>query len=205
VSGLELRGVGVAPVLAGVDLTVADGEVLVLVGPSGAGKTTLLRAVAGLVPVMAGSIRIGSRDVTSEPPERRRVGLVFQDHALFPHLDVAGNVGFGVARRVRAARVAELLSLVRLDGFGDRRPHELSGGESQRVALARALAPRPDVLLLDEPFASLDPELRDAVRREVHSILRASGTTAVVVTHDVADAEAVGDRVVTMRGGRLVG
>jgi iron(III) transport system ATP-binding protein len=135
---------------------------------------------------------------------RRRVGLEFQDHALFPHLDVAGNVGFGVARRERAARVAELLSLVRLDGFARRRPHELSGGESQRVALARALAPRPEVLLLDEPFASLDPELREALRREVRSILRASGTTAVVVTHDVADAEAVGDRVVTLRAGRLV-
>jgi iron(III) transport system ATP-binding protein len=204
VSGLELRGVGVAPLLTGVDLTVADSEVLVLVGPSGAGKTTLLRAVAGRVPVSAGSIRIGTRDVTTEPPERRRVGLVFQDHALFPHLDVAGNVGFGVARRERAARVAELLSLVRLDGFARRRPHELSGGESQRVALARALAPRPEVLLLDEPFASLDPELREALRREVRSILRASGTTAVVVTHDVADAEAVGDRVVTLRAGRLV-
>ncbi len=203
-SGLELRGVCVAPVLTGVDLTVADGEVLVLVGPSGAGKTTLLRAVAGLVPVSAGSIRIGTRDVTTEPPERRRVGLVFQDHALFPHLDVAGNVGFGVARRDRPARVAELLSLVRLDGFARRRPHELSGGESQRVALARALAPRPEVLLLDEPFASLDPELRDALRREVRSILRAAGTTAVVVTHDVADAEAIGDRVVALRAGRLV-
>jgi iron(III) transport system ATP-binding protein len=183
-------------------------ELLALVGPSGCGKSTLLRMLAGLHTTESGSITLGGVVVddgrTALPPERRRVGLVFQEHALFPHLSVADNVAFGVRDGNAGARVAEMLAVVGLAEYGRRFPHELSGGERQRVALARALAPGPALMLLDEPFASLDPNLRARIRDDVVAILRATGTPAVFVTHDQGEALAVGDRVAVMRAGRIV-
>jgi iron(III) transport system ATP-binding protein len=183
-------------------------ELLALVGPSGCGKSTLLRMLAGLHSTESGSITLGGTVVDdgrhAVPPERRRVGLVFQEHALFPHLSVADNVGFGVRDGTARERAAEMLGMVGLARYGERYPHELSGGERQRVALARALAPRPALMLLDEPFASLDPNLRARVRDDVVRILRESATPAVFVTHDQGEALAVGDRIAVMRGGRIV-
>ncbi len=191
-----------------VSFELDDRELLALVGPSGCGKSTLLRILAGLHPTESGTVELGGRVVDdgrrAVPPEGRRVGLVFQEHALFPHLTVAGNISFGVRDGGRAARVAEMLDLVGLAGYDDRYPHELSGGERQRVALARALAPRPALMLLDEPFASLDPNLRSRVRDDVVSILRTTRTPAIMVTHDQSEALAVGDRVAVMRAGRIV-
>jgi iron(III) transport system ATP-binding protein len=191
-------------------LTVEPGELVTLIGPSGCGKSTLLRLVAGLERPSSGRVQIDGVTVAGPrswvPPERRRVGLVFQDHALFPHLDVARNVAFGLdrmSRRDRSARVEEVLGLVRLGHLATRYPHELSGGEQQRVALARALAPRPAVVLLDEPFSSLDETLRAQVRADTVAVLRATGSTALLVTHDQTEALSVGDRVVVMRGGRI--
>ena len=197
-----------------IDLAVQPGEIVTVIGPSGCGKSTALRLIAGLERPDAGRILIAGEPVAGKgagrgsfvPPERRRVGLVFQDHALFPHLSVAANVAFGLHRAPRAerdARVAAVLALVRLGHLAQRYPHELSGGEQQRVALARALAPRPAVVLLDEPFSSLDENLRAQVRTELVGILRATGTTAVLVTHDQTEALAVGDRVVVMRAGAI--
>ena len=189
-------------------LTAAPGELLTLIGPSGCGKSTTLRLVAGLDRPDAGTIRIDGDVVadrrTWRPPERRRVGLVFQDHALFPHLTVARNVAFGIARMPRVEqrhRVGEMLELVRLGHLTGRYPHELSGGEQQRVALARALAPRPAVVLLDEPFSSLDETLRAQVRTDTVTALRETKTTAMLVTHDQTEALSTGDRVVVMRDG----
>jgi iron(III) transport system ATP-binding protein len=191
-----------------VSLELGPHELVVLVGPSGCGKSTLLRSIAGLQPIDAGTIRLGDRVVDDGrhpvPIERRRVGLVFQEHALFPHLSVADNVAFGVRDRDPARRVGEMLLTVGLERHADRFPHELSGGERQRVALARALAPAPSLMLLDEPFASLDTNLRARVRDDVVEILRRTSTPAVFVTHDQHDALAVGDRVAVMRAGRLV-
>jgi len=190
------------------DLVVEDGTIVSLLGPSGCGKTTALRAIAGFEPPDAGTVAIGGRTVFSEgvdvPPEKRRVGMVFQDYALFPHMTVADNVGYGVTEEDKAARVAEVLDLVGLTGMDERLPSELSGGEQQRVALARALAPRPDVVLLDEPFSNLDAPQRDRMRREVRRILREAGATAVFVTHDQAEALAIADRVAVMRDGHVV-
>ncbi|CAN5822789.1 ABC transporter ATP-binding protein [soil metagenome] len=211
---LALRDVsksfGSVAAVSAVSLDVADDEILALVGPSGCGKSTLLRLVAGLYGIDAGSVRIadvvvddGGRRID---PEDRHVGLVFQEHALFPHLTVAANVTFGmrsVPRSARSARMEEWLQMVGLGGFAERYPHELSGFERQRVALARALAPEPRLMLLDEPFASLDPSLRAQVRHDVVEILRATGTPTVFVTHDQAEALAIGDRVAVMRAGRL--
>jgi iron(III) transport system ATP-binding protein len=189
-------------------LEAAPGELLTLIGPSGCGKSTTLRLVAGLERPDGGCIRIAGDTVAQgrsfTPPERRRVGLVFQDHALFPHLTVERNVAFGIDRLSRAeqrTRVAEVLELVRLGNLAKRYPHELSGGEQQRVALARALAPRPAVVLLDEPFSSLDETLRAQVRAETVQALRETGTTALLVTHDQTEALSTGDRVVVMRRG----
>ncbi len=190
------------------DLTVSPGELITIIGPSGCGKSTALRLVAGLERPDTGRILIAG-DVVADsgkfrPPEKRRVGLVFQDHALFPHLTVGANVAFGLhdlPRASRSERVREVLELVRLGHLAERYPHELSGGEQQRVALARALAPKPAVVLLDEPFSSLDENLRAQVRAEVVGVLRETGTTAVLVTHDQTEALAVGDRVVVMREG----
>jgi iron(III) transport system ATP-binding protein len=200
------REIAGRPVVDGVDLRLDEGELLALVGPSGCGKSTLLRAIAGLEPA-GGTVRLRGADVTALPAEKRRIGLVFQDHALFPHLRVGQNLLFGVRdlpRRERDRLVDELLDLVRLPGIARRYPHELSGGEQQRVALARALAPAPSVVLLDEPFASLDASLRDELRTDVVAALRARATSAVLVTHDRDEALLLGDRVAVMRDGRVL-
>ncbi len=185
-------------------VTVAPGELVALLGPSGSGKTTLLRVIAGLEVPDAGTVAIDGRPVAGPQvwvePERRRVGMVFQDGALFPHLTVAANVGFG---EPAAGRVEECLRLVGLHDRARSYPHELSGGERQRVALARALAPEPDVILLDEPFASLDATLRVALREEVAAILRSAGASALLVTHDQQEALSLADEVVVMRHGRI--
>lgn len=190
-------------VLDGVSLSVAAGEVVAVFGPSGSGKSTLLRAVAGLVDVESGRVMVDGVDVTAVPTHRRSVGMVFQDEQLFPHRDVAGNVSFGlemagVERGERDSRVAEVLTAVGLDGFGGRDVSTLSGGEAKRVAVARSLAPRPTVLLADEPLTGLDADLHDRLAIEVRSVLRASGTTTLWVTHDRAEAELVADRSVSL-------
>jgi iron(III) transport system ATP-binding protein len=194
----------------GVDLDVPRGRVLALLGPSGCGKTTMLRLIAGFERPDRGSIEIDGRVVAGDrrlvPAEKRRVGMVFQDYALFPHLTVSRNVGFGLTRgrgQAHARRVAEVLDLVGLGGHGDRHPHELSGGQQQRVALARALAPEPSVVLLDEPFSNLDAALRAQVRADVHRILVEAGTTAVFVTHDQEEALSMADAVAVMQDGRI--
>jgi iron(III) transport system ATP-binding protein len=191
----------------GVDLEVPQGAICSLLGPSGCGKTTVLRLIAGLEAADAGSIAVGERTLTGNgafvAPERRRIGMVFQDYALFPHLDVAGNVAYGLGRRPDHARVSEVLELVGLEREGDRPVHELSGGQQQRVALARALAPRPELVLLDEPFSNLDAALRERLRDEVGRILRDAGVTALFVTHDQAEALSVAETVAVMRDGRI--
>ena len=189
------------------DLTVLSGEFVALLGPSGCGKSTLLRLIAGFEAPDAGQVRIGGHPVAGDrwvAPERRSVGMVFQDYALFPHLTVSDNVGFGLGARGRAGRVAEVLDLVGLDGLGGRYPHELSGGQQQRVALGRALAPEPGIVLLDEPWSAIDPMRRGAMRDELAAILRASETTVLLVTHDQEEALALADRVALMREGRIV-
>jgi iron(III) transport system ATP-binding protein len=199
------------PAVDGASLGLRAGEIGVLIGPSGCGKTTLLRAVAGLEPASGGQILISGQPVAAAgvnvPPERRQVGMVFQDYALFPHLDVQRNIAFGLDRRMgraeRKARVAEVLGLVGLEGTEARMPHELSGGQQQRVALARALAPRPQLLLLDEPFSNLDVDLRERLAHEVRGILKAAGATALFVTHDQLEAFAIGDVIGVMHEGRL--
>ncbi|GAB5078445.1 ABC transporter ATP-binding protein [Arthrobacter sp. AD-310] len=190
------------------DFSIPAGELVTVIGPSGCGKSTTLRLAAGLERPDRGTIRVAGEVVADKrrfvEPERRRVGLVFQDYALFPHMTVAQNVEFGLDRLSRAerrARTGEVLDLVRLGHLAARFPHELSGGEQQRVALARALAPRPAVVLLDEPFSSLDESLRAQVRRDTVATLKEAGTTGVLVTHDQTEALSVGTRVVVMRGG----
>ncbi len=212
---LDINAVSVAygslTVVHDVSLRVDAGEIASLLGPSGCGKTTLLRAIAGFEPVASGQIALGGRTI-SEPertvvPERRRVGMVFQDFALFPHLDVQHNVAFGLhgtGRQETRDRVQALLDMVGLASAGRAMPHELSGGQQQRIALARALAPRPDILLLDEPFSSLDSELREELAAEVRGLLQRHGTTAVLVTHDQQEAFAMADRVSLMHHGRIV-
>jgi iron(III) transport system ATP-binding protein len=189
-------------------LCVERGEIVALLGPSGCGKTTLLRLVAGFEQPDSGTVSVGGRLVaggsTWIPPEGRRVGMVFQDYALFPHLTVAANVGFGLPRRDRATRVPELLEIVGLDGLEARFPHELSGGQQQRVALARALAPAPELVLLDEPWSNVDPSLRETLRSEVAEIIRPLGVTAVLVTHDREEAFSFADRIALMRHGSVV-
>lgn len=194
------------PAVRRINLAVQTGEILALLGPSGCGKTTTMRLIAGLERPDAGCITIGDRLVVGPgifvPPEQRQVGMVFQNYALFPHLSVGENVAYGLKRgQDRAARVHEVLSLVDLQGMERRMPHELSGGQQQRVALARALAPRPQVLLLDEPFSGLDAGLRDQVRGDVARILRESGATVVFVTHNQDEALFLGDRVAVMNEG----
>ena len=212
VTGLD-KAFGAQPVLAGLDLEVPAGSLTAILGPSGSGKTTLLRLLAGFERADAGTIGIGGVLVDGPgvhlPPERRRIGYVPQEGSLFPHLTVAGNVGFGLparqhgARRRRGGKVEALLETVGLAGFGRRYPHQLSGGQQQRVALARALAIEPAVVLLDEPFASLDAHLRASVRADVQEIFRRAGTTAVLVTHDQDEALSVADRVAALRDGRI--
>lgn len=203
-----------APVSAvqDVSLGLRQGEIGVLIGPSGCGKSSLLRAIAGLERPQAGRIRLGSERLVDSAaglhlaPEARRVGLVFQDFALFPHLNVQANIGFGLrhlGKAERAARIEQMLQLVGLTHASRRMPHQLSGGQQQRVALARALAPAPLLLLLDEPFSSLDVDLREELSQELRAILKAQGSTALFVTHDQAEAFAIGDRVGVMNQGRL--
>ncbi len=195
----------------GLSLRVPRGSIVGLLGPSGCGKTTVLRAIAGFHPLEGGEIHIGDRLVSAVgftlPPEKRRLGVVFQDYALFPHLTVAGNVGFGLRQLSRAERrrvETEMLALVGLPEMAERYPHELSGGQQQRVALARALAAKPDLVLFDEPFSSLDVELRERLSAELREILKRQGTSAVLVTHDQHEAFAMGDQVGIMHDGRLV-
>ncbi|MBD52103.1 MAG: ABC transporter [Acidimicrobiaceae bacterium] len=199
---------GDEPVLHGVSLDVSPGESIALLGPSGCGKTTLLRLIAGLERPSSGSISIGNDFVAGEtwvPPDRRKVGMVFQDWALFPHLSVAKNVAYGIAKSTsKDAEVSSALEMMDLSGLEDRMPATLSGGQQQRVALARALAPRPGVLLLDEPFSNLDTSLRTEVRTEVRELLAELGITSIFVTHDQDEAFIVGDRVAVMREGKIV-
>ncbi|MEV5974394.1 ABC transporter ATP-binding protein [Streptomyces sp. NPDC051921] len=195
-------------VLDGVHLDVADHEIVCVLGPSGSGKSTLLRVVAGLQPLSAGRVLLGGADQAGVPVHRRGVGLMFQDHQLFPQRDVAGNVAFGlrvrgVARAEQAARVEELLDLVGLPGAGRRAVSALSGGEQQRVALARALAPRPRLLMLDEPLGQLDRGLRERLVVELRRLFGQLGTTVLAVTHDQGEAFALADRVVVMNDGRI--
>jgi thiamine transport system ATP-binding protein len=206
VHGLTVRYGSLAAV-SDVDLSVPDGSVLALLGPSGCGKSTLLRAVAGLEQPAAGRVCWDGTDLAGVPVHRREFGLVFQDGQLFPHRDVAGNVAFGLRMRrvpgaARRSRVAELLDLVGLSGYESRRSTELSGGEQQRVALARALAPRPRLLLLDEPLSALDRALREQLAVDLARVL--AGTTALVVTHDHDEAFTLADHVAVMRAGRIV-
>jgi iron(III) transport system ATP-binding protein len=188
-------------------LTVEPGTLAALVGPSGCGKTSLLRAIAGFEAPSAGTISIGADTLvgphTFVPPQKRRIGMVFQEGALFPHLDVLENVAFGLPRD-QIARADEALRLVGLEELSRRRPHQLSGGQQQRVALARALAPRPRLVLLDEPFGGLDAALRSRLREEVRDILRAASTTAILVTHDQEEALSIADQVSVMRNGRIL-
>jgi iron(III) transport system ATP-binding protein len=200
---------GEIEVVRDLSLSVSEGEILALLGSSGCGKTTTLRLIAGLERVDGGCIEIDGELVAGAglhtAPERRRIGMVFQDYALFPHLSVGRNVGFGLGRGTDSQRrVDEALDLVGLAGFGDRMPQELSGGQQQRVALARALAPKPRVLLMDEPFSNLDPDLRANVRSEVRDILREAGATAVLVTHDQEEALSMADQVALMMHGAIV-
>lgn len=193
----------------GATLTLASGQFLALLGPSGCGKTTFLRLIAGFEEPDAGTLTIGQREVAgplgSVPPEQRQVGMVFQDYALFPHMNVAQNIAYGLPRGAqRAPRVEELLAIVGLEGLATRMPHELSGGQQQRVALARALAPHPQVLLLDEPFSNLDAGLRLSVRTEVRQILRNAGVTVLFVTHDQEEALSLADQVAVMLRGKVV-
>ena len=191
----------------GADLCVERGEFVALLGPSGCGKTTLLRLIAGFERPDAGTVAIDGRHVagaTWVPPERRHVGMVFQDYALFPHLTVAENVGFGLARGGRASRVSDALALVGLAGLDSRYPAELSGGQQQRVALARALAPRPGVVLLDEPWSNIDPLMRASMRDELCAILRAADVTVLLVTHEREEAFSLADRIALMQNGRIV-
>ncbi|AEB12470.1 ABC transporter ATP-binding protein [Marinithermus hydrothermalis] len=203
-------GPGLPPVVEGLEFTVAPGEILALLGPSGCGKTTTLRLIAGFERADSGEVRLQGHLLTGPhthvPPERRGIGFVFQDYALFPHLSVLGNVMFGLAHlppRERKARALEVLDLVGVTLFKDRMPHELSGGQQQRVALARTLAPAPRLILLDEPFSNLDVALRSTTREEVRAILKASGTSAVLVTHDQEEALSFADRLAVMRSGRI--
>ncbi len=214
-SVLELRTVSCAyetgrPAVQDISFAAREGEILCLLGPSGCGKTTILRAIAGFEPVRSGQLFLSGQLVSSPgvmtPTENRRVGMVFQEYALFPHLRVQDNISFGLrhlARDERAARVQEMLRLTGLEGFERRYPHELSGGQQQRVALARALVQHPVVLLLDEPFSNLDPDMAGRMRQELHDLLRRTKTTTVLVTHDHDEAFAMADRIAVLNQGRL--
>jgi iron(III) transport system ATP-binding protein len=213
VSGLE-KSLGGRVVLSGVSLAAETGSLTAILGASGSGKTTLLRLIAGLERPDRGAISLAGRIVDSSrehtPPERRRIGYVPQEGALFPHLTVAANVGFGLRRgalrraSAESSRVAELIEMVGLAGFERRMPHHLSGGERQRVALARALANGPDILLLDEPFSSIDVELRTSMRRDVVDVIRRAEATAILVTHDQDEALSIADRVAVLQHGTIV-
>ena len=212
---LELRAVSCAyepnrPAVRNISFSAREGEILCLLGPSGCGKTTILRAIAGFEPVRSGEIFLSGRLVSSSsdtlPTEERRIGMVFQEYALFPHLRAADNIAFGLghlARPEREQRVQEMLQLTGLEGLERRYPHELSGGQQQRVALARALVQNPVVLLLDEPFSNLDPDMAGRMRQDLHALLRRTKTTAILVTHDHDEAFAMADRIAVLNHGVL--
>ena len=212
---VELRSISCAydsnrPAVHDMSFSVREGEILCLLGPSGCGKTTVLRAIAGFEPVRSGEILLSGRMVSSPsetvPTEHRRIGMVFQEYALFPHLRVADNIAFGLnhlPRTERRRRVEEMLCLTELEGFERRYPHELSGGQQQRVALSRALAQNPVLLLLDEPFSNLDPDMAGRMRQEVHALLRRMKTTSIMVTHDHEEAFAMADRIAVLNHGIL--
>ncbi len=210
---LEITGVakrfGITPALGGIDLTVERGMIVALLGPSGSGKSTLMRVIAGLEQLDEGEVRLEGRSLAGTPPSDRAFGLMFQDLALFPHLNVSDNISFGLRMRkwspdATRERVAELVELTRIGHLLNRRTDELSGGEQQRVALARSLAPKPALLMLDEPLGSLDRTLRDDLIEEIRGILRDEGVTALYVTHDQEEAFAIADRLAVMNGGRVV-
>ncbi|MFO6463226.1 ABC transporter ATP-binding protein [Jannaschia sp. KMU-145] len=203
------RTLGGRNVVDGIDLSVAAGRVTCLLGPSGCGKSTTLRIIAGVDRQDAGTVTLNGRLVADDhvhvPPERRGVGLMFQDFALFPHLNVTDNIAFGLPRGAATGqRVAELLRRIDLAGYGDLHPHQLSGGEQQRVALARALAPRPDIMLMDEPFSGLDNRLRDEIRDATLAMLKEEGTAVLLVTHEPDEAMRMADEIALMRHGRIV-
>ncbi|HEX7767628.1 MAG TPA: ABC transporter ATP-binding protein [Nitrospira sp.] len=212
---LELRGVACAyetgrPAIRNISFAAREGEILCLLGPSGCGKTTILRAIAGFEPVRSGELFLSGRLVSNAnltvPTEERRVGMVFQEYALFPHLRVADNIAFGLqhlSRGDRRCQVQEMLTLTGLEGFDRRYPHELSGGQQQRVALARALVQNPVVLLLDEPFSNLDPDMAGRMRQDLHALLRRTKTTTILVTHDHEEAFAMADRIAVLNQGVL--
>jgi iron(III) transport system ATP-binding protein len=197
----------VSPAVDNISLALKQGEILSLVGPSGCGKTTTLRLIAGFERPTSGKISLNNKPVAGgnvwTPPEKRGVGLVFQDYALFPHLSVADNIAFGLKDKAPKGKVAELLDLISLAGMEKRFPHQLSGGQQQRVAIARALAPGPAVLLLDEPFSNLDADLRLAVRGDILAILRRANVTTVIVTHDQEEAFALADKIAILNKGKL--
>jgi iron(III) transport system ATP-binding protein len=208
ISCVELsKSFGDVRAVDGLSLDVHEGSIAALLGPSGCGKTTTLRLIAGFERPDSGAISVGGRTLadpaTFVPPDRRRIGVVFQDYALFPHYDVAGNVAYGLNRRADRSRVDEVLELVGLSGLGQRSVDELSGGQQQRVALARALAPTPEVILLDEPFSNLEAGLRERLREEVREILGEAGVTALFVTHDQEEALSLAGQVAVMRAGRV--
>ena len=187
-----------------ISLDIARGEILALLGPSGSGKTTMLRLLAGFETADGGRIAVASEDVTTVPPAQRRFGMVFQHYALFPHLDVGANVGFGLSKSPdQGAKVAAALALVDLAGYERRKVHELSGGQQQRVAVARALAPEPRILLLDEPLSNLDPALRERTRHELREVIKRVGITTMFVTHEQEEAFDLGDRIAVLNQGRL--
>jgi len=199
---------GATPVLHRVSLAVAAGEFIALLGPSGCGKTTLLRAVSGFVPVKAGRISVGGRDITLAPPDKRGMAMVFQSYALWPHMSTAQNLGYGlklrrVARPEIAKRVAEILAMLKLEGFGERNVTQLSGGQRQRVALGRALAVSPQLLLLDEPLSNLDARIREEVRHEIKALQAKLGITTIHVTHDREEAMVMADRIAILDAGRI--
>ena len=212
---LELRSVSCAygtsrPAIKDISFSIREGEILCLLGPSGCGKTTVLRAIAGFEPVRSGQIVLSDRLVSSStetvPTEERRVGMVFQEYALFPHLRVADNIAFGLhhlSRAERICRVQEMLRLTGLEGLERRYPHELSGGQQQRVALSRALVQNPVLLLLDEPFSNLDPDMASRMRQDLHSLLRRTKTTTILVTHDHEEAFAMADRIAVLNRGEI--
>jgi iron(III) transport system ATP-binding protein len=214
-SVLELRGVSCAydaerPAVQNIAFAAKEGEIVCLLGPSGCGKTTILRAIAGFEPIRSGQIFLSGQVVSSPghmtPTEERHVGMVFQEYALFPHLRVQDNIAFGLrhlSRREHKVRVQEMLRLVGLEGFERRYPHELSGGQQQRVALARALVQHPVILLLDEPFSNLDPDMASRMRQELHDLLRRTKTTTILVTHDHEEAFAMADRLAVLNQGQL--
>jgi len=203
-----VKAFGGNTVVRNVDLGFNEGEFVSLLGPSGCGKTTILRMIAGFERPTSGHILVEGRDITGQPASQRKIGMVFQAYALFPNMNVAGNIGFGLKvagtpREEARARVAEMLKLIGLSGFEKRFPFELSGGQQQRVALARALAPRPRMLLLDEPLSALDAKIRVALREQIRAIQRELGITTVFVTHDQEEALSISDRIVVMNAGKV--